>query len=577
MLEIKKINGKMVKDETARNSITGLQTQINNIEVPTKTSDLTNDSDFVNSTFVTNKIAEASLNSGEVDLSGYVTKETGNAAQITFADGQTFQAKLDAGTLKGDKGDKGDKGEQGIQGPKGDKGEPGVNSINDTTPGANTTYSSNKIETIKEELNNRIDNIGGSSGGSSGGSGVAIADDVVTSRSDMALSARQGVVLSDRINNNVRSINNLSNLVTGEAGTAVTIDGSRLAYFIKSETKDYTDALNTMLASIPKRGKIIFPQGEEILLGKINPIDRPIQIDFNHCKIRPAASAADQVMFELKFNGDYYDNEGRAELINYEFMCESGDPVPQCFIQFNDAINSTVKGLFTCCKATHSLVWNLRGYGNKILGEMRRTQAPRCIYLSHDGAEDKHSFDFYIDVDVTGNTGYGIEYEGGAGEIQGVVEGCEQGGIFFNGVHISKCININTVHFEANKVFDVQLGTSEFKQGSANEGWTNLTNCYFAFPPGRYEGFVPIRLGQRQRVTMFGCSVWGDGAIVAMDCTGNGNYTGNYSNLSVFGGVQTPAKIKANIGNEYVTVGGMVVGQLWADNGNFQTVRIPNS
>ena len=107
MLEIKKINGKTVKDETARNSITELQTQIDNIEVPTKTSDLTNDSDFVNSTFVTNKIAEASLNSGEVDLSGYVTKETGNANQITFADGQTFQAKLDAGTLKGEKGEQG--------------------------------------------------------------------------------------------------------------------------------------------------------------------------------------------------------------------------------------------------------------------------------------------------------------------------------------------------------------------------------------------------------------------------------------------------------------------------------------
>lgn len=109
MLEIKKINGKMVKDETARNSITELQTQIDNIEVPTKTSDLTNDSDFVNSTFVTNKIAEAQLGggSGEVDLSGYVTRETGNANQITFADGQTFQAKLDAGRLKGDKGDPG--------------------------------------------------------------------------------------------------------------------------------------------------------------------------------------------------------------------------------------------------------------------------------------------------------------------------------------------------------------------------------------------------------------------------------------------------------------------------------------
>ena len=529
MLEIKKIDGKMVKDETARNSISELQTQINNIEVPTKTSDLTNDSDFVNSTFVTNKIAEASLSGGEVDLSGYVTKETGNASQITFADGQTFQAKLDTGTLKGPKGDKGDKGEQGIQGPKGDKGEPGVNSINDTTPGANTTYSSNKIETIKEELNNRINNIGGSSGGSS-------------------------------------------------EGSSVTIDGSRLAYFIKSETNDYTDALNELLTTMPARGKIIFPQGEEIFLGKINPIDRPIKIDFNYCKIRPAASAANQVMFELKFNSDYYENEGRAELINYEFRCERNDPIPQCFIQFNDAINSTVKGLFSCCKATHSLVWNLRGYGNKILGEMNRSNAPRCIYLSHDKNDDKHSYDFFIDVDITGNTGgVGIEYEGGCGEIQGVVESCDQGGIFFNGIFISRCININTVHFENNKKFDLQLGTSEFKQGSANEGWTNLTNCYFAFPPGRSEGFVPIRLGQRQRVSMFGCFLWGDGAIVAMDCTGNGSSTGNYSNLSVFGGVQTPAKIKANIGNPNVTVGGIVIGQLWADDGKFQTVRIPNN
>ena len=88
-------------------------------------------------TYVTNKIAEAQLGGSEVDLSGYVTKETGNANQITFSDGQTFQAKLNAGTLKGPKGDtgatgpKGDTGAQGpkgatgAQGPKGDKGDKG--------------------------------------------------------------------------------------------------------------------------------------------------------------------------------------------------------------------------------------------------------------------------------------------------------------------------------------------------------------------------------------------------------------------------------------------------------------------
>ena len=106
--------------------------------IPSNTSDLTNDSGYATETYVTSKIAEASLSGGEVDLSGYVTKETGNADQITFDDGQTFQAKLDNGTLKGEKGDKGDKGDQGAQGPqgeqglkgdkgdKGDQGDPGI-------------------------------------------------------------------------------------------------------------------------------------------------------------------------------------------------------------------------------------------------------------------------------------------------------------------------------------------------------------------------------------------------------------------------------------------------------------------
>ena len=93
--------------------------------IPTNISAFTNDANYASETFVTNKIAEASLGGGEADLSGYVTKEVGNANQIQFADGQTFQDKLDAGTLKGDKGDKGERGEQGLQGIKGDKGDKG--------------------------------------------------------------------------------------------------------------------------------------------------------------------------------------------------------------------------------------------------------------------------------------------------------------------------------------------------------------------------------------------------------------------------------------------------------------------
>ena len=104
-------------------------THVQASDIPTKTSQLTNDSSFATETYVANKIAEASLSGGEVDLSGYVTKGIGNANQITFSDGETFQTKLEAGTLKGDKGEQGEPGIQGPageQGPKGDTGEAGA-------------------------------------------------------------------------------------------------------------------------------------------------------------------------------------------------------------------------------------------------------------------------------------------------------------------------------------------------------------------------------------------------------------------------------------------------------------------
>ena len=62
----------------------------------------------------------------EVDLNGYVTKETGNANQITFTDGETFQAKLDTGILKGEKGDIGERGEKGDKGDTGANGQDGL-------------------------------------------------------------------------------------------------------------------------------------------------------------------------------------------------------------------------------------------------------------------------------------------------------------------------------------------------------------------------------------------------------------------------------------------------------------------
>ena len=102
--EFDNINGIKVCDQTARDNI------------PTNISELTNDAHYASEAYVSNKIAEAQLggDGGTIDLSGYVTKETGNANQISFNDGQTLQAKLNTGALKGEKGDPGEQG-VGIQ------------------------------------------------------------------------------------------------------------------------------------------------------------------------------------------------------------------------------------------------------------------------------------------------------------------------------------------------------------------------------------------------------------------------------------------------------------------------------
>lgn len=89
-------------------SHTHTKSDITDLSIPTKTSQLTNDSGFITSvpseyvteselstkhyateTYVQNKIAEASLSGGEVDLSGYATKDDLNTkANITYVDNE---------------------------------------------------------------------------------------------------------------------------------------------------------------------------------------------------------------------------------------------------------------------------------------------------------------------------------------------------------------------------------------------------------------------------------------------------------------------------------------------------------
>ena len=70
--------------------------------------------DLATQTYVNQKIAEATLSGGEVDLSAYAT--------IEFVEQEIEKIEL----TPGPKGDKGDTGPQGLQGPKGDKGDTGA-------------------------------------------------------------------------------------------------------------------------------------------------------------------------------------------------------------------------------------------------------------------------------------------------------------------------------------------------------------------------------------------------------------------------------------------------------------------
>ncbi len=72
----------------------------------------------------------STVNTLAADMQALITTVNSHhhtAAQVTFADGETFQAKLEAGKLKGDKGDAGVKGDAGDRGADGTVGDPGAN------------------------------------------------------------------------------------------------------------------------------------------------------------------------------------------------------------------------------------------------------------------------------------------------------------------------------------------------------------------------------------------------------------------------------------------------------------------
>ena len=118
-------------------SHTHTKSDITDLSIPTKTSQLTNDSGFISS-IPSEYITETELTSKRYATENFVTETVNNASvsggythptthpasMIVFTDGENFQTKLDSGTLKGDKGDT---GEQGPKGEKGDTGPAGQN------------------------------------------------------------------------------------------------------------------------------------------------------------------------------------------------------------------------------------------------------------------------------------------------------------------------------------------------------------------------------------------------------------------------------------------------------------------
>lgn len=123
-------------------------------------NDLTNKpTNLATESFVTQKIAEASLSGGEVDLSAYAT--------INFVEQEINSIELTPGP-KGDKGDAGAQGPQGerglpgIQGPKGDKGDkgdPGTTSWNDLEDKPTDLATQSYVNQELEKTNTRIEEL----------------------------------------------------------------------------------------------------------------------------------------------------------------------------------------------------------------------------------------------------------------------------------------------------------------------------------------------------------------------------------------------------------------------------------
>lgn len=270
-------------------------------------------------------------------------------------------------------------------------------------------------------------------------------DDINTSinalNTEIITARGSDLTLDERLDGIDLDINAMSNIVFN-------IETFRLTGYTDTET------LNNALAVVPNGSIIRFDCNRIYSLQSISKITKAITLDFNGATISIETTGD---LFTIGLVGE---NGQRISFINFNFINKIG-VIPNCVFKIDDGINTLINGKFTNVKAIHSLVWNYKGYGTKIYGEMRWSNCPRCVYLSNNGAEI-HSYAIEINCDITGNTGIGVEIEGGNGSIGGVIESCMTG-IRFNGISIISALNIRT-YFENNTEQDILLNDTTGSQ-----------------------------------------------------------------------------------------------------------------
>ena len=259
---------------------------------------------------------------------------------------------------------------------------------------------------------------------------------------------------------------------------------------------DYTAVLKYAIEKSKNGDTIVFPNLATIILSDTIIIDKGIVIDFRGSSI--IANVNNKDVFDLRFTGEKND---RINLINFNFVKNS--ICPENIIKINGSINSYIKGNFHNVKANNSIIHNYKGYGTRIKSELRDCISPSGIYLSSSSSEI-HSFDIKIDCDITRQSGFGIQMEGGTIKIEGVVESC-LGGIYYNGIHNLNACSIQ-VHCEQNREFDIKLGKETIDStGATGVGEVNIMSSLFGVNSSLAD-FKSIIYGSNINLTIMNCT-----------------------------------------------------------------------